>query len=53
MANSKVTHIITPTPLQEDSDHALLWTNPAYGLSPEVDLVSSWEEAKAYVSLIY
>lgn len=51
MANSKIIQSIHP--LEDVLELTPLWTNPAYGLSPEVDLVSTWEEAKAYVSLIY
>ncbi len=53
MSKSKVIQAITDYPADGETFSGSLWTNPAYGLSPEVDLVSTWEEAKAYVSLIY
>lgn len=53
MSKSKVIHNISSSSPQQESEHGLLWTNPAYALSPEVDLVSTMEEAQAYVSRIY
>lgn len=56
MANSKIIQYSEPgstEPIHPIVEKDKLWTNPAYGLGNSVDLVTSWEDATAYVTRIY